>query len=114
MLSRRLATSWSTSFESRPSHLVDCVSSATSIVAIFDLFCQTFDERFCTLSLAYSVYIASSIFLLQVQATKSDMQALSRLEYCVKILIRASKINPGKLMHPSYMTSHLMRLVSHR
>jgi hypothetical protein len=49
----------------------ECITSATSIVAIYDLFCRTFSNRRVVLALAYSLYTAASIFLLQFQATSS-------------------------------------------
>lgn len=91
----------------RAKHLLECVSSATSIIAIFDLFCKSFGIYRSVLSLSYSVYIASSIFLLQVQAaagmsngmlTEEDQQqqqpALRKLDFCIRALSRLKDINP--------------------
>ncbi|KAL7791740.1 fungal-specific transcription factor domain-containing protein [Trichoderma afarasin] len=75
-------------------YLVECVTSATAIIAIFDLFCRTFTMNYCVLSLAYSVYIASSIFLLQVQAAPDDGQALERLNYCIEALKQVRTFSP--------------------
>ncbi|KAM0551809.1 hypothetical protein ACHAPJ_008380 [Fusarium lateritium] len=75
-------------------HLVECVTSATSIIAIFDLFCRTFTINHCVLSLSYSVYIAATIFLLQVQATPEDQQAVRKLNFCVRALYQAKSVNP--------------------
>ncbi|KAG5998352.1 hypothetical protein E4U54_002216 [Claviceps lovelessii] len=75
-------------------YLVDSVTSATSIIRIFDLFCRTFTMNFCVLSLAYCVYIASSIFLLQVQATPDDRQAMRKLTYCIQCLQQVRQISP--------------------
>ncbi|KAF4447419.1 hypothetical protein F53441_9030 [Fusarium austroafricanum] len=75
-------------------HLVECVTSATSIIAIFDLFCRTFTINHCVLSLSYSVYIAATIFLLQVQATPEDQQACRKLHFCVRALQQAKNVNP--------------------
>ncbi|KAG6145271.1 hypothetical protein E4U28_001698 [Claviceps purpurea] len=75
-------------------YLVESVTSATSIIAIFDLFCRTFTMNFCLLSLAYCVYIASSIFLLQVQAAPDDHQALRKLDYCIQCLQQVRQISP--------------------
>ncbi|KAK6821852.1 fungal-specific transcription factor domain-containing protein [Apiospora arundinis] len=75
-------------------HLRICVASAVSIAAIFDLFCRTFGEDHCITSLSYSLYIATSIFLLQVQALPGDTQALHRLLFCVRYLERVQTINP--------------------
>ncbi|CAK7237940.1 hypothetical protein SBRCBS47491_010214 [Sporothrix bragantina] len=80
-----------------PSHFVECVASATAIVCIYDLFCRTFhDEASCVLSLNYSVYIAASVFLLQVQAlaSNSNEQAIRCLEFCIRVLQRARLVNP--------------------
>ena len=82
-----------------PNHLVECISSATSIIAIFDLFCRTFGERYCILSLSYSVYTAASIFLLQLQATASqDAQTLGRLQFCLQALERVKSFTPGNIV----------------
>lgn len=90
----------------RAKHLLECVSSATSIIAIFDLFCKSFGIYRSVLSLSYSVYIASSIFLLQVQAaagasgilTEQQQQqqqpALRKLDFCIRALSRLKDINP--------------------
>ncbi|KAF4461830.1 nitrogen assimilation transcription factor nit-4 [Fusarium albosuccineum] len=75
-------------------HLVECVTSATSIIAIFDLFCRTFTINHCVLSLSYSVYIAATIFLLQVQASPNDQQAVRKLNFCVHALHQAKFVNP--------------------
>ena len=77
-------------------HLVECVTSATAIIAIFDLFCRTFTISHCVLSLSYSVYIAATIFLLQVQATPEDQQAVRKLNFCVRALQQAKTVNPGE------------------
>lgn len=80
-----------------PNHLVECISSATSIIAIFDLFCKTFGDNFCILSLSYSVYTAASIFLLQIQAGMSrDEQTLARLKFSIYSLERVKSTNPGR------------------
>ncbi|OAQ62965.2 C6 transcription factor [Pochonia chlamydosporia 170] len=75
-------------------YLVESVTSATSIIAIFDLFCRTFTMNYCVLSLAYCVYIASSIFLLQVQAAPDDQQAMRKLTYCIQCLQQVRQISP--------------------
>ncbi|KAH6645084.1 fungal-specific transcription factor domain-containing protein [Truncatella angustata] len=76
-----------------PHHLQECVTSATSIIAAFDLFCKTFGIGHCVLSQLYSVYIAATIFLLQIQATPHDSQALGRLEFCLNALDKAKDTN---------------------
>ena len=79
-----------------PSHLVECISSATAIITIFDLFRRTFGEDYCVLSLSYSVYTAASIFLLQIQASAyQDDQTLRRLQFCTGVLERVKVFNPG-------------------
>lgn len=90
----------------RAKHLLECVSSATSIIAIFDLFCKSFGIYRSVLSLSYSVYIASSIFLLQVQAAAGtsgilteeqqaqQQPALRKLDFCIRALSRLKDINP--------------------
>ncbi|KUJ11035.1 C6 transcription factor [Mollisia scopiformis] len=78
-----------------PNHLVECVSSATTIIAIFDLFSRTFGYGYCILSLSYSVYTAASMFLLQIQAAASpDEQAMNRLAFCIQSLERITSYNP--------------------
>ena len=95
-----------------PNHLVECISSATSIIAIFDLFCKTFGDSYCILSLSYSVYTAASIFLLQIQAGMSqDEQTLARLKFSIYSLERVKSTNPG--MHsPCFILSRLTDLSS--
>lgn len=90
-------------------YLVDSVTSATSIIRIFDLFCRTFTMNFCVLSLAYCVYIASSIFLLQVQATPDDRQAMRKLTYCIQCLQQVRQISPGMALFPT-PPSHLPKI----
>ncbi|KAH8895687.1 fungal-specific transcription factor domain-containing protein [Thozetella sp. PMI_491] len=75
-------------------HLIECVTAATSTLAIFDLFCKTFGYERCVLSLSYSLYIAASIFLLQLQANTENSTALRRLEFCIRALDRVKSINP--------------------
>ncbi|KAM0258476.1 hypothetical protein ACHAQJ_003815 [Trichoderma viride] len=50
--------------------------------------------NYCVLSLAYSLYIASSIFLLQVQAAPDDGQALGRLSYCIQAMKQVKTFSP--------------------
>jgi hypothetical protein len=95
----------------RAKHLLECVSSATSIIAIFDLFCKSFGIYRSVLSLSYCVYIAASIFLLQVQAAanaqnagqsgmltdeqqQQQQPALRRLDFCIRALSKLKDINP--------------------
>ena len=85
-------------------YLVESVTSATSIMAIFDLFCRTFTMQYCVLSLAYCVYIASSIFLLQVQAAPGDHQAMRKLTYCIQCLQQVRQISPGRRAPTPYFS----------
>lgn len=49
------------------------------------------------LSLAYSVYTAASIFLLEIQALKCAVPStLDKLRHCVSALERVKGANPGK------------------
>lgn len=80
-------------------YLIESVRSATSIIAIFDLFCRTFSMNYCVLSLAYCVYMASSIFLLQVQAAQDDHQAMRKLTYCIQCLQQVKQISPGMALY---------------
>jgi len=74
--------------------LEQCVTSAVAISAVFDLFVRTFGYGHCILSLSYSVYIAVSIFLLQVQAHEGGHEALRRLLFCVDCLEQVKVVNP--------------------
>jgi len=76
-------------------YLLECVNSATSTIIIFDLFRSTFGYRSCVLSVSYSVYIAASIFLLQVQANVNDTLSLQRLKFCIQALDRLKSVNQG-------------------
>lgn len=78
------------------SYLTHCVSSATATIAIFDLFARTYSIKYCALSISYSLYIAASIFLLQVEALPTDAQAVRRLDYCLHMLHRVMVFNPSK------------------
>ncbi|KAM3486943.1 hypothetical protein MY8738_000069 [Beauveria namnaoensis] len=75
-------------------YLINCVTSATATIAIFDLFARTYSIKYCALSISYSMYIAASVFLLQVQAMPSDSQAIRRLDYCLHMLHRVMVFNP--------------------
>lgn len=78
------------------SYLINCVTSATATIAIFDLFARTYSIKYCALSISYSLYIAASIFLLQVQALPADSQAMRRLDYCLHMLHRVTLFNPSR------------------
>lgn len=76
--------------------LIQCISSATSIVALFDLYNRTFGEGHVVLALAYSVYTAASIFLLEIQAVgHAAPSTLERLSLCVGTLDRLRTTSPG-------------------
>lgn len=78
-----------------PHHLVECISSATSIIVIYDLFCRSFGYEHTVLSLSYALYTALSIFLLQIQAaSRPNVQALTRLKFCLNALERLSTLSP--------------------
>lgn len=97
------------------SHLVECVSSATAIIAIFDLYCRTFGVDYCILSLSYSVYTAASVFLLQIQAAQNrDDEALERLKFCITSLEKVKTSNPGISNSLSYSVNVLTVLCSDR
>lgn len=78
-------------------YLVHCVTSATSIIAIFNLYVRNFSTGFCVLSLSYTLYIAATIYLLQVQAFPDDQQALHRLDFCIRSLHDVKKYCPSKI-----------------
>jgi hypothetical protein len=76
------------------SYLVHCVTSATSIIAIFNLFVRSYSINYCVLSLSYTVYIAATIYLLQVQAYPDDHQARQRLDFCIRSLNEVKQYSP--------------------
>ncbi|KAK7724378.1 hypothetical protein SLS63_008767 [Diaporthe eres] len=112
LLHRPMLSRECTPNNNRAKHLLECVSSATSIIAIFDLFCKSFGIYRSVLSLSYCVYIAASIFLLQVQAAanaqnsgassgmltdeqqQQQQPALRRLDFCIRALSKLKDINP--------------------
>ena len=82
--------------------LIQCISSATSIVALYELYVRTFGDGHVVLSLAYSVYTAASIFLLEVQALgRAAPSTLDRLGLCVDALRKLQRTNPG-MLYPGY------------
>ncbi|KAG9669661.1 hypothetical protein KCU95_g349, partial [Aureobasidium melanogenum] len=83
-----------TSIDQNP--LIQCISSSTSIIALFDLFVRTFGDGHIVLSLAYSLYTATSILLLELQASPTNPQryTMERLSYCLSALERVKKTNP--------------------
>ncbi|KAF2035434.1 hypothetical protein EK21DRAFT_96677 [Setomelanomma holmii] len=75
--------------------IIQCISSATSIVALFDLYNNAFGEGHVVLALAYSVYTAASIFLLEIQAlSHAAPSTLERLAPCVSTLERLRETSP--------------------
>ncbi|KAI9932217.1 hypothetical protein MW887_009727 [Aspergillus wentii] len=76
-------------------HLVQCMASATATLSLFDLYRRTFGDSHVVLSLAYSVYTAASIFLLEIQALKyAAPGTLDKLKYCIFALERVKLSNP--------------------
>lgn len=77
--------------------LVQSISSATSIIALYDLFRRTFGDCHVVLCLAYSLYTAASIFLLEIQALKyASSGTIEKLRYCIAAMHRVTAANPGK------------------
>ncbi|KAE8148213.1 fungal-specific transcription factor domain-containing protein [Aspergillus avenaceus] len=78
------------------SHLVQCMTSSTAILSLFDLYRRTFGDSHVVLSLSYSVYTAASIFLLEIQALKyAAPGTLDKLKFCIYALERVKVSNPG-------------------
>ncbi|KAI2924079.1 transcriptional regulator family: Fungal Specific TF [Aspergillus niger] len=77
------------------SHLIQCMTSATTILTLFDLYRRTFGDSHVVLSLSYSVYTAASIFLLEIQALKyAAPGTLDKLKYCIYALERVKGTSP--------------------
>ncbi|OAX83450.1 hypothetical protein ACJ72_02183, partial [Emergomyces africanus] len=75
--------------------LVECITSATSIIALFDLYRRTFGDGHVVLSMAYSLYTAASIFLLEMQALRyASASTLDKLRFCIAALTRVTNANP--------------------
>jgi hypothetical protein len=71
------------------------MASATSILSLFDLYRRTFGDNHVVLSLAYSIYTAASIFLLEIQALKyAAPGTLDKLKFCIFALERIKGSNP--------------------
>ena len=78
-----------------PTSFKECLGSASAIITIFDLFCRTFGYTRVVLSLAYSVYTAASIFLLQIQASSSrEEYTIQSMRFCVQALDRVKASAP--------------------
>ncbi|KAJ5161856.1 hypothetical protein N7492_007248 [Penicillium capsulatum] len=77
------------------SHLVQCMTSATTILSLFDLYRRTFGDAHVVLSLSYSIYTAASIFLLEIQALKyAAPGTVEKLKFCIFALERVKVSNP--------------------
>ncbi|KAL4934516.1 putative C6 transcription factor [Aspergillus undulatus] len=77
------------------SHLVHCMTSATAILSIYGMYRRTFGDSHVVLSIAYSVYTAASIFLLEIQALKSAAPAtLEKLRICIFALQQVTISSP--------------------
>ncbi|KAL2853386.1 C6 transcription factor [Aspergillus pseudoustus] len=77
------------------SHLVNCITSATAILSIFGMYRRTFGDSHVVLSIAYSVYTAASIFLLEIQALKyAASGTLDKLKFCILALERVKVSSP--------------------
>lgn len=84
--------------EVREPHAVQCMLSANSILAIYDLFRRTFGLTFGVLSLGFGVYTAASIFLSEIQASRdATSAAFERLVYCIQRLECMKSSSPGVL-----------------
>jgi hypothetical protein len=76
--------------------VIECLTSASAITIIFELFSTTFGHGYSIMALSYSLYMAASIFLLQVQAVKpSDPRMVERLRFCINSLESVSTVNAG-------------------
>ncbi|KAH3929956.1 hypothetical protein HBH44_148850 [Parastagonospora nodorum] len=85
----------STAIPAENNPLIQCISSATSTVALYELYNRTFGEGHVVLALAYSLYTATSIFLLEVQAVgHAAPSTLERLSLCVATLERLRATSP--------------------
>lgn len=78
-------------------HTAECMSSAISIVRLFELYRETFGDGHVVLIIGYSLYMAVSVFLLEAQASKEGSLApstLSHLHFCVQALERVKVSSP--------------------
>ena len=74
---------------------MQCIFSANAIIAVFDLYRRAFGEGHVILALAYSVYTAASIFLLELQVNGGG-SSLEKLRFCVQILEKLRVASPSK------------------
>jgi hypothetical protein len=82
---------------------------------MFDLYRRTFGDCHVVLSLAYSVYTAASIFLLEIQALKfAGPVTINKLKFCIDSLERVKAVNPGEscISHPHGRSAFLRVLSS--
>ena len=80
------------------------MTSATAILSIFDLYRRTFGDSHVVLSVAYSIYTAASIFLLEIQALKyAAAGTLDKLKFCIYALERIKVSSPGTTTRPHYI-----------
>lgn len=87
------------------------MASATSILSLFDLYRRTFGDSHVVLSLAYSIYTAASIFLLEIQALKyAAPGTLDKLKFCIFALERVKAANPVITTALSLISLELQRL----
>jgi hypothetical protein len=88
------------------------MSSATSILALFDLYRRTFGDRHVVLSLAYSLYTATSIFLLEIKALKYAAAAtVEKVKFCVFALERVKGANNGMCFYKRVFKMGLIHTV---
>lgn len=88
------------------------MSSATSILALFDLYRRTFGDRHVVLSLAYSLYTATSIFLLEIKALKYAAAAtVEKVKFCVFALERVKGANNGMCLYKPVFRIALIHIV---
>lgn len=87
------------------------MASATSILSLFDLYRRTFGDNHVVLSLAYSIYTAASIFLLEIQALKyAAPGTLDKLKFCILALERIKVSNPVMATALSLVYQELQKL----
>ncbi|KAL4880947.1 fungal-specific transcription factor domain-containing protein [Aspergillus karnatakaensis] len=93
------------------SHLVHCMTSATAILSILGMYRRTFGDSHIVLSIAYSVYTAASIFLLEIQALKYAAQGtLDKLNVCIFVLERVRISSPVITTAVSLIYQEIQRL----
>ncbi|KAL4873839.1 hypothetical protein BDV12DRAFT_182162 [Aspergillus spectabilis] len=93
------------------SHLVHCMTSATAILSIFGMYRRTFGDNHIVLSIAYSVYTAASIFLLEIQALKyAAPGTLDKLKICILALEQVRVSSPVITTAVSLIYQEIQRL----